>query len=75
MKQILLAVLAFVHLPSVYAVERGKLVGGGRLGLLDKGPVDDRVLDLVGDLAEDRAGVLVHERCREPCTSLGSLLM
>ncbi|MEY3852370.1 MAG: hypothetical protein RI910_1350 [Verrucomicrobiota bacterium] len=26
MKQILLAVLAFVHLPSVYAVERGKLI-------------------------------------------------
>ena len=45
---------------GVDPVEGGQLVGRGRLGLLGEGPVDDRVLDLVGDLPEDGAGVLVH---------------
>ena len=63
---------------GIDAVEGGQLVGGGRLGLLGEGAVDDRVLDLGGHLPKDRAGVLVHGGGRwapGPSRSLGSLLM
>ena len=40
-------------------VERGELVGRGHLGLLGQRAGDDVVLDLLGDLQEDRT-TLVH---------------